>query len=174
MIYDCIPQFIYIFIIKYATHILGEERWGIIGDYKEEEVIYFSSLDCNTVITVTYWHEQYYRHRLDMYLNMPQVSRWRQWQQLGQSQLGMCLVIKSEVSRERPVGSAAVRPPLENWTLFDTRSGVCFLLFYILATDKVISRLTPTCASAHSWWLHGAAALGNTITLSSAWYNLRI
>ena len=35
----------------------------------------------------------------------------------------------------------------------------CLLLFYVLATSKVISGWQPTCESAHVWWFYCAASL---------------
>ena len=46
---------------------------------------------------------------------------------------------------------------------------VSLLLFYVLATSKVISGWVPTCDSAHSSWLYGAA-LGNQAVNSMTWY----
>ena len=46
---------------------------------------------------------------------------------------------------------------------------VC-LLFYILATFKVISGCVPTCDSAHSWWLYSAAPLGYQTASTVTWY----
>ena len=42
------------------------------------------------------------------------------------------------------------------------------LLFYILATDKVISAWVPDCDSAHhhSWGLYNSAPLGNQVVSS--------
>ena len=53
----------------------------------------------------------------------------------------------------------------------------CLLLFYILATSKVISGQVLTCDSARAWWLYSASPLGNhnlifhSVTLSWHWDN---
>ena len=44
------------------------------------------------------------------------------------------------------------------------------LEFYILATSTVISPREPTWNSAHSWWLHSAALLGNHAVSNMTWY----
>ena len=46
---------------------------------------------------------------------------------------------------------------------------VC-LLFYVLATSKVISGWVPTCDSAHSWRLYGAAPLEDQAISTMTWY----
>ena len=52
------------------------------------------------------------------------------------------------------------------------------LEFYTLATSKFISGWTPTCNSAHSWWLYSAAPgrqhhglISHSVTLSWYWAN---
>ena len=37
---------------------------------------------------------------------------------------------------------------------------VCLLMFYVLATSKVISGSVPTCDSAYSWWIYSVTSLG--------------
>ena len=44
------------------------------------------------------------------------------------------------------------------------------LLFYVLATSKIITGWAPTCGSVHSWWLYSAAPLGNQVTSTMTWY----
>ena len=45
-----------------------------------------------------------------------------------------------------------------------------WLLFYVLATCKVISAQVLTCNSAHSWQLYSAAPLGDQATNTMTWY----
>ena len=45
-----------------------------------------------------------------------------------------------------------------------------FLLFYVLATSKIISEWVLTCDSVHSRWLCSAAALGNQAASTMTWY----
>ena len=47
---------------------------------------------------------------------------------------------------------------------------VYLLLFYILATSKVISGQVLTYNSAHSWWLYSAASLENQGTNTMTWH----
>ena len=51
------------------------------------------------------------------------------------------------------------------WVLF-----LCLLLFYVIATSKVISGQVPTGDSAHSWWLYSAALLRHQATSTLTWY----
>ena len=44
------------------------------------------------------------------------------------------------------------------------------MLFYILATAKVISEWVLTCDGAHSWWLYSPAPLGNQTFSTMPWY----
>ena len=46
---------------------------------------------------------------------------------------------------------------------------VC-LLFYVLASFKVISGRIPTCDSAHSWRLYSAASLGHQVAGTMTFY----
>ena len=46
------------------------------------------------------------------------------------------------------------------------------LLFYILATYKVISGRLPTCDSAHSWWVCSGAPLENQAVSTMTWPDL--
>ena len=48
--------------------------------------------------------------------------------------------------------------------------GVCLLLFYVLATSKVISGRLPTYDSAHSWRLYSVAPLENQASSTMTWY----
>ena len=47
---------------------------------------------------------------------------------------------------------------------------VCLLLFYALASSKVISEPVLTCDSAHSWWLYSAGSREHQATSTMTWY----
>ena len=55
----------------------------------------------------------------------------------------------------------------KQWTIYtnnlpaDCSGNIVCLLFYVLATSKVISEWASTCDSAHSWWLNSASPLGD-------------
>ena len=50
-------------------------------------------------------------------------------------------------------------------------TNLCLLLFYVLATSKIISWWVPTCDSAHSWQLYSAASLGHQAASTITWYH---
>ena len=50
------------------------------------------------------------------------------------------------------------------WQLHNQTRAFDLLLFYVLATYKVISGQGPTCHSAHSWRLYSAARLDDQTT----------
>ena len=47
---------------------------------------------------------------------------------------------------------------------------VGLLLFYILATSKILSGHIWSCASVNSWWLYSAARLRDQATSTMTWY----
>ena len=49
-------------------------------------------------------------------------------------------------------------------------SSFVLLLFYVLATYKVISWRVPTCNSVHSWWLYSAVPLRTQAVSTMIWY----
>ena len=51
-----------------------------------------------------------------------------------------------------------------------TLSQVCLLLFYVLATSKVISGRVLTCDSVHSWRLYSITPMGNHAFSTVTWY----
>ena len=65
---------------------------------------------------------------------------------------------------------ATVVTTLANSLISPHLYGHCLLLFYILATSKVVLRWGPICDSAHSWWRYGASSLGNQATSTMTWY----
>ena len=68
-----------------------------------------------------------------------------------------------------PAGMAEwVERPSPSWV----DHGIWFicLLFYILATFKVISGWVLICDSAHSWWLYSASPLGKQAISTMTWF----
>ena len=49
-------------------------------------------------------------------------------------------------------------------TMWPPKLFVCLLVFYVIATSKIMSRWVPICDSAHSWRLYSAASLGHQAT----------
>ena len=56
------------------------------------------------------------------------------------------------------------------WKLLTGKRFILLLLFYILATSKVISGCVPTCDRANSWSLNSASPLGNQAISTMNWY----
>ena len=47
---------------------------------------------------------------------------------------------------------------------------ISLLLFYVVATSKVISGLLPTCDHSNSWWLCNDAPFGHQASSTMTWY----